>query len=220
MANIFNKFLKSKKVTVIKDGEKTIIACDVVETENHQMNSEATQYEIEDGSNVSDHVIKRGKLLTIEGIISDDPITVLDTSILERTVTSLTPSALRSKVGYGLSGVFGKPSKEAFDQFERIYDNKIPVTIVTGLKEYTNMIMEDFSAPRDSKTVRSLRFNATFRQVTIVSTILTNAPATLQEVELGAQSKKNIGQQGTGTNLPTVDDRTVSAWAWDGVWKR
>lgn len=215
MSNLFTKFLGANKITLIKDGEKLIIACDCITSENHKFSAEATQYEIEDGSDMSDHVIKRGKTLTIEGIVSDDPVRILQTEFLERTMVSLVPTILKSKLSFGLSGDSGKPSLEAFGQFEQIYDKKIPVTIMTGLKKYENMIMEDFDAPRDSKTVRALKFTATFRQITIVSTILTSSPATTQTVELGAQKKKNIGQQGTGTNLPTTDNRTISAWVVD-----
>ena len=217
MSNIFKKYLEANRITLIKDGEKTIIACDCVPSEIHQMSSEATQFEIEDGSDISDHVIKRGKTLTIDGIVSDDPINILQSGFLDRIVSALTPTVLKSKSSYGLSGDKGKPSKEAFDKLEEIYDRKIPVTIITGLKKYDNMIMEDVTIPRDSKTVRSLKFTATFRQVVIVSTILTAAPAVFQDVELGAQPKKNIGKQGTGTVLPAPDNRTVSAWFGDGL---
>lgn len=206
MSNIFTRFLEANKITLIRDGEKTIIACDAVESENHQMTAEATQYEIEDGSDISDHIINRGKLLTIEGIISDDPITILQTGLLSRTVSSLTPGFLKSKLSYGLGGDKSKPSKEAFDQLEKIYDNKIPVIIITGLKKYDNMILEDLNIPRTSQTVRSLRFTATFRQIRIVSTVMVAAPTTHQDVELGAQSKKNIGKQSPSALVKNTDE--------------
>lgn len=203
MSNIFKRFLEAKKVTLIKDGDKTLLACDVVTNENHQMTAEATQYEIEDGTDISDHVINRGKFLTIEGEISDDPITIFDTSILERTIANVTPSILRSKLPYGLSGDAGKPSKEAFDQLEKIYDNKIPLTIITGIKKYDNMIMEDLNIPRTSKTIRSLQFTATFRQIRIISTQFVTTPNIYQDVELGAQAKKNIGTQSSKALIQT-----------------
>lgn len=220
--NIFKKFLGTNKITLIMDGEKTIIACDAVTSENHQMIAEATQFEIEDGSDISDHVINRGKTLTIEGIVSDDPITLTQKGVLNRTLGGVLPGSLKSKLSYDLGGDDGKPSKEAFDQFEFIHDNKIPVTLITGLKKYDNMIMEEFSAPRDSKTVRALRFTATFRQVNIVSTILEAAPIIKQDVNLGAQSKKNIGKQGTGTVVKNRNNTIFDAfigWVSNG-WKK
>jgi len=193
MANIFTDALKAKKITVITDGEKTIIACDVITEESHEMVSETTEFEVEDGSLITDHVIKKGKTLKLTGLISDDPITILQTGFLERA-TSIIPENLKSKLGFGLGG---KPSKNAFDQFEKIYDEKRSVEIVTGLKKYDNMILIDLNIPRTSRTVRSLQFTATFKQINIVSTDFTYSPSVKMKAELGAEKKKNIGKKGT-----------------------
>lgn len=216
MSNIFKDFLSANKVTLIKDGDKTIIACDAVISESHRMVAEATQYEIEDGSDIHDHVINRGKLLTIEGIVSDDPITILPTGMLERTITAVTPSLLRSKLSFGMSGDKGKPSKEAFDQFEYIYDNKVLVTIITGLKKYDNMIMEELDIQRTSKTTRSLNFTASFRQLNLVNTIFVNSPTTYQTAELGAQSKENAGKLNS-KSFPQDDNKTFTRKVFDTV---
>jgi len=216
MANIFNELLKANKISLIKDGEKTIIACDAVVSENHQLAAEATQHEIEDGSDIHDHIINRGRTLSLEGIISDDPITILQTGILSRTIATATPGFLRSKLGYGISGDKGKPSKSMFDNFNEIYNRKMAITIVTGLKLYDNMVMEDFNAPRSSKTVRSLNFTATFRQIRIVSAALVSAPSVYQDVELGAQEKKNIGKQNTKSvieNSKETFTKKVKDWS-------
>ena len=202
MGNIFTDKLKAKRVTVIRDGEKTIIACDAVIEESHNMAAEATEFEVEDGSLISDHIINRGKTLKITGIISDDPITVLQTGLIDR-VSSTIPQSIKSKLGFGMSGDNGKPSKDAFDKFEKIYDEKRPVEIVTGLKKYENMVMEELAMPRTSKTTRSLEFTATFRQINIVSTDFTYSPSINQELELGAEKKKNIGKKGTKINTET-----------------
>jgi len=215
MTNIFND-IGGNKITLIKDGDKTIIACDAVISESHRMTAEATQYEIEDGSDIHDHIIKRGKLLTIEGIVSDDPITILQTGMLDRTIAAITPSFINSKLSYGLSEDKGKPSKEAFDQFEQIYDNKLIVTIITGLKEYNNMVMEELDISRSSKTIRSLNFTASFRQLNLVNAVFISTPATYQTTELGAQPKENVGKLNS-KSLPGTDNRgfiaTVYDWA-------
>ena len=204
MSNIFD-MLKARKITVITDGEKTIVACDVVTEESHEMVSEVTEFEIEDGSLITDHVIKKGKRLKITGLISDDPITILQTGLLERS-SSILPTSLKSKLGFGIGG---KNSKNAFDQFEKIYDEKRPVEVVTGLKKYDNMIMIDLNMPRSSKTVRSLQFTATFKQINIVSTDFTYAPSQKMEAGLGAEEKKNIGKKGTKTLTGEADNDGV-----------
>ena len=204
MSNIFD-MLKARRITVITDGEKTIIGCDVVTEESHEMVSEVTEFEIEDGSLITDHVIKKGKRLKITGLISDDPITILQTGLLERS-SSILPTSLKSKLGFGIGG---KNSKNAFDQFEKIYDEKRPVEVVTGLKKYDNMIMIDLNMPRSSKTVRSLQFTATFKQINIVSTDFTYAPSQKMEAGLGAEEKKNIGKKGTKTLTGEADNDGV-----------
>lgn len=201
MANIFD-MLKAKRITVITDGEKTIIACDVITEESHEMISETTEFEVEDGSLITDHVIKKGKRLKLTGMISDDPITILQTGLLERS-SSIIPENLKSKLGFGIGG---KYSKNAFDQFEKIYDEKRPVEVVTGLKKYDTMIMIDLNMPRSSKTVRSLKFTATFKQINIISTDFTYAPSQKMEAELGAEKKKNIGKKGTQISSKTEDN--------------
>jgi len=215
MSNIFKDLLEANKITVITDGEKTIITCDVVTEEEHNMEAEATQYPIEDGSNISDHVVNRGKTIRIDGMVSDDPITVLQTGFLDRNISGIVPLSIKSKLGYGLSGDSGKPSKETFDQFEKIYDEKRPVTLITGLKKYENMIMESSTMPRSSQTVRSLKFTCIFRQINIMSTQMVAAPAVYQDVELGAQAKKNIGKQGTETMIENSDETfTLKFLSW------
>ena len=201
MSNVFD-MLKARRITVITDGEKTIIGCDVVTEESHEMVSEVTEFEIEDGSLITDHVIKKGKRLKITGLISDDPITILQTGLLERA-SSIIPANLKSRLGFGIGG---KPSKNTFDVFEEIYDNKIIVEIVTGLKKYDTMAMIDLNIPRSSKTVRSLQFTATFKQINIVSTDFTYAPSQKMEEGLGAEEKKNIGKKGTQISSKTEDN--------------
>jgi len=205
MANIFTDILVARKITVITDGEKTILACDVIEEEHHEMTAEATEFEVEDGSLISDHVIKKGKTLKLTGMISDDPLTILQTGFLDRT-SSIVPQSLKSKLGFGMSGENGKPSKEAFDQLEKIYDEKRPVDIVTGLKKYDTMILEELSIHRTSKTVRSLNFAATLKQINIISTDFTYAPTIKMEAGLGAEKKKNIGKKGTQVTTKSEDD--------------
>lgn len=217
MANIFTKLLQSNTITTITDGDKVIIACDCVTNEEHSMVAEATQYEIEDGSNLNDHIINHGKTIKIEGIVSDDPLTYLQTNILDRTISSITPEILRSKLNFSLSGENGKPSKEAFDQLEKIYDEKRPINIITGLKRYENCAMESLIIPRDQNTVRALKFTAIFRQMNIISTKKVLAPTTLKMEEgLGAEELENKGTK-SGANLEN-DNKTFTLKAFDTIY--
>jgi len=217
MSNIFTKLLQSNTITTIQDGDKIIIACDCVINEEHSMTAEATQYEIEDGSNINDHIINHGKTIRIEAIISDDPLTYLQTNMLDRTIASITPEILRSKLNFSLSGDKGKPSKEAFDQLEKIYDEKRPVNLLTGLKKYENCAMESLVLPRDQNTVRALKFTAIFRQMNIITTKKVLAPTTLKMEEgLGAEELENKGTK-NGANLEN-DNKTFTLKAFETIY--
>ena len=215
MSNIFEKLLQANKITTIQDGDKVIIACDAVLSEEHNLTSEATQHEIEDGSLITDHIINRGRTLRLECLVSDDPLTYLQTGMLERTINSTTPELFRSKLGFGLSDENGKPSKDAFDQLEKIYEEKRPVTVVTGLKKYDNMVMESLNIPRNKDTVRSLKFDVSFRQIKRVSTKMVSGPSNenIQE-EFGSETKKNNGSESSKSNL-TGQNQTFAVKVYD-----
>jgi len=195
MANIFD-VLKAHKITVITDNEgNPLIAIDCVQEENHSMASEVTEYEIESGAYISDFILNKNKTITITGLISDDPIEVVQTGLFSRTLTPLLPNALKSKLPYSPFGK-NKPSKEIFDKLEEIHNEKIMVNLITGLKEYKNMVMTRLDIPRDRTTVRSLKFTAKFIQVRFVVSEMIYAPATMRRSEnLNTDPAKNFGEK-------------------------
>jgi len=195
MANIFD-VLKAHKLTVITDSEgDPLIAIDCVPEENHSMPSEVTEYPVEDGAYISDFVINKNKTVTITGLVSDDPIAIVQTGLFSRTLTPLLPNVLKSKLPYSPSGK-NKPSKEVFDKFEEIRDNKIMVNLITGLKQYKNMIIVQLDIPRDRTTVRSLKFTVKFAQVRFVISETVYAPAIMRRSEnLNTDPAKNFGEK-------------------------
>ena len=153
---------------------------DAAITEEHTYDSEVTSYPVESGSDITDNVRTLPIEITIEGLVSDNP--------LER-VASLRSSALAVPSEFELEA--RTPSGEAFDKLRQIREAREPVTITTTLKVYENMIMESLSFPRDSKTGAALRFNATFKQVIIVD----NRRAFIRTAVPRAQSKRKRGHK-------------------------
>jgi hypothetical protein len=154
-----------------QEGNNLLFQIDATVSENHALSSKATMHEIEDGSVISDHIINKGRKLTLEGIVSDDPFLLAETGLI-------TAFGLVSNVFEGLSGAIvagggaaiagaifseSKPrSKTALDIFDEIYEKKQTVQIVTGLKSYKNMVLENLSIPRTAQNSKSLTFKATF----------------------------------------------------------
>lgn len=128
---------------------------DAALTEEHTLDSEVTSFPVERGIDITDHVRRLPRTVSIEGIVSDSP---LGLAAIARQVI-IDDNALPSDV---------PPSIEAFAYLRQIYEAAQPVTITTSLGLYENMVMESLSIPRSAATGGALRFNATFREVRIV----------------------------------------------------
>lgn len=107
------------------------IFLDATLTEDHQYNARATSYPIETGGDITDHIINEPETLNITGIVTDTPLSLL--SSFNRSV-------------------------DAFNRLINIYQNKQLITVVTGIKVYTNMCITSLQVPRNVQTGQSLTF--------------------------------------------------------------
>ena len=120
---------------------------DATISEDHQYNSRVTNYPLEDGTDITDHVILEPEIVQISGVVSDTPLSFL--SSFNRSVT-------------------------AFNQLIRIHQNKERVTLVTGIKIYTDMVLTSLQVPREIRTGQSLIFNMTLQKVFLDSSVRLN----------------------------------------------
>ena len=205
MANIFDIITgRDKRVSLSylagEDADALeLLKIDATRAEEHSFRAKATQHEVEDGANISDHVIKTGRIVTLDGIISDNPISVAAAAI--GNIAGLTGSLVEgiggavatgavSKLGSELIANGSKPSKDALDILEYIYEESIPLMIATSIKTYTNMIMEDLRIPRSSRNANSLEFKATFREARIVESEVVDIPPAATTVDGAIEEQK------------------------------
>lgn len=139
-------------ISLVK-GRKTIgsigeLILDARISEDHQRSNDVTQYPVEFGSPVTDHVRNRPLVLTMTGMVSDAPIEYLEFSEdLNREESGETRS------------------RGAYDQLISIYESKDVVDVQTTLDLYTNMVIQDLTIPRNSGVGAELRFTATLIQI-------------------------------------------------------
>lgn len=131
-----------------KIGELTL---DVTISENHNYSSDITQYPIEGGGNIADHIINKPVNLTVVGFITNSPVKIFG-GILERLSSNraLIPNRVQS----------------AFTLLTDMREIKETFTIVTGLKVYIGMFFKTLSFPRNQGTGDTLRFTATMTRLT------------------------------------------------------
>jgi len=69
---VMNVTVKAKNLVTIQDNFGHLLAIDATLSEDHTRSAQATMHEIEGGDEISDHVIKKGTQLILNGIISED----------------------------------------------------------------------------------------------------------------------------------------------------
>lgn len=234
MVDIFDAFGRAfglgEKVTIIaqsQNGEKRMVVFDAASFETHKATSKATKHEIEDGSEVNDHVIKEGRTYELQGIVSDYPVTL--TNALVSNVAGITGVIASKTSGLNqrdsnilaagtsiLSGVLvnlnqGKPSKEAVDALDEIHEKSIPLTIISGLKTYTNMIMEENTVNVTPRTANVLSFTGSFREIRVVrsQTVLVPVEAVID----GGTEEQDAGEKKATLNSITDPDNRTGLFA-------
>ncbi len=167
---------------------------DAVLEEQHNYDSEVTEYPIESGESISDHVTLNPIRLTMRAFITQTPIQLLN---------------LNTILGNDLI-------QTALDKLIEIRNNKDVIDVVSGLKVYSDMIMYRLSIPRDRRTGQSLQFSAEFKQIKKTASILetgeipTSDLSTDSHIQDIAPSNVNIGMQGLRDASPDMTRRITN----------
>lgn len=104
--------------------------------ESHAADSEVTQHPVEKGADITDHVRLKPLVVQMEGLVSD---------------ATFPPQAGRWR--------------DAYRKLMTLRDQAKPFTLVTALREYTDMVLVSLTFPRDIGSADSLKFSATLQQV-------------------------------------------------------
>lgn len=119
------------------------VELDVALSEEHRFPASLTENPVEDGTVFTDHVVLQPVVLEIEGRISD------------------ATQNLASFRGLGTSS-------SAFKALVILQKSRQPFRVVTKIATYENMMFEELSVPRVALDGRSIRFNATLKEILVV----------------------------------------------------
>jgi hypothetical protein len=134
--------------TNLEDSEDTLWFFDATFNETHDTSLKITEHPVQTGANITDHAYMQPARVVLSIGMSD-------------AMDSYTP---------GQWGIQQGKSINAYQQLLGWQKNRIVLTLNTNLNTYSNMIIENISAPRDSKTLYSLKATVTLRQLIIAST--------------------------------------------------
>lgn len=163
-----------------------LLTVDVTLEESHELGAELTDWPIEGGALITDHVRLQPRSLTVRGFVSDTPLNAVGLSLGRSRAAS------------------------AFFILETMWQARIPFVVVSQLRVYRNMIIDSLVVPKQRE--EALRFTCTMREVTIVSGQNTLLPATSDTTASNA-SPQVVSNGGGVSKLatPNVSRPTVDA---------
>jgi hypothetical protein len=121
-------------------------------TETHDVENEVTEHPVEAGYVITDHVRRKPQRVTIEGIVSNTPV-------ISKAVRFAT----------GGDSVEDGRAESAYATLMAIFDSAKVISIITGLKQYDNMVVESLRFPRDKNTGSTLRFTACCKEIRVAA---------------------------------------------------
>ncbi|HEX3161156.1 MAG TPA: hypothetical protein VHQ92_01135 [Pseudolabrys sp.] len=122
---------------------QTMIAAltlDALINESTELNSEASKYAIEDGADVTDNIVREHERLSISGWITGAQINAYGTGGRSKLIS-------------------------AKDSLRKIHSDRAPITVVTGLDTYPNMVMTSCKINRDAEKGDVYDISADFEQI-------------------------------------------------------
>lgn len=176
LALLFNK--KKRKETYIGS-----LLLDATLSEVHDWNAKVTAFPIEDGAEISDFIANEPRTVELSGIVTDSPV------VFFSFTTGTTDHV-----------------QQALSALQEIRDNRQPISIVTGLLSYENMVMQSLSIPRSPRTGQALEFTARFREIERVQLSYTTIPPKRAKLAK-AQAKAHVGKKPTIEAPKAVEDK-------------
>ena len=139
---------------------------DAVVSESHEFSMAVTQFPVEEGAPITDHVRTEPAKITIEAIITNHPIKPEKLSQFVYDVASGKESILVETASDRVSGAF-KMLLDMIgesDNYEAAPKLIEPVDVVTTLKLYKNMVITSISISKDSPD-EALRFTMSLQKI-------------------------------------------------------
>lgn len=210
-----------KKVQFVQNPTGTIISIDCTVSENHSSESPPTEFPLENGESISDHIILKPRSLELQGIISDTPLKVLN-SALTTVASAILPASgiIGASLGMALYSALqssDSPSVAAYGQLLKLQSNKQPFDVITTLQRYKDMWIKSITVPRDANTGQVLVFNISLIQLLLVSPQKVNIQK-FSNSDVSA-NQANLGKQQTEYSDFKQGESDVKAQAATGAQK-
>lgn len=181
-------------------GTITSLDLDVMQDEVHEWKNDVTQFPVETGSQITDHIQPLPDFISVTGIISNSAIGV---------------DALKKQQ----SGE--DRCQTAFDLLRKFHEDGTLLTVYTRYKVYTDMALKSCNIPRDSGIGDSIKFKLEFVNVRLVNTQTVDVPPGISK-KLDKKATKSLVTKtqpqtagGKKEPIPTDPNKGVLKTQWD-----
>ncbi len=153
------------------------ITIDAFIQENYEHSATVTEYPVENGSTIADHIVQDPDQLSIEGMVGD-------IDIYEDYSTENPPV---NRAG------------EYYSQLLALKEAGELITVVCGLRSWSNMAITSLSIPRNAENGKGLMFSMSLKKVTVITSkeIVVSKVTGDEKTKKQAQSKVNVGKVST-----------------------
>ena len=156
------------------------LALDCVVSESHAFSNEVTAYPISSGFLISEHTIKKNRMFSLTGMITN--VNMFDGDFLSITNVGKVAGAMVSRVigpvlgsllgsaahAMDPSGITKSPIEEKFKQLQDLVTNGTIVHVATILGTYEGCVLREVRINQDSATSSVLPVSLTFEQLRVI----------------------------------------------------
>ena len=168
---------------------QTVLRFHTVVSEAHQAVSEITKFPVQSGYEISNNVIRKNRILTIEGII-----------------TNLQMASSSTFYNYSETD----NAKAVFEALESLVNTGTPCEVVTNLGRYNPVVFTKFSTKQSAGLVDSMHFSISGEELQIASNISTSGPKVLSFVPLSPTLQKLRTEALEEAGFGVCNDATIS----------
>lgn len=155
------------------------VALDGVIEEVHDNSIRLTQNPIENGVDITDHAIVLPKKLRVRAVVTDTPLRSAALTQIVDNITGLFGTSTSGNVTRSVNG---------YNAMVALMESREPITVVTRLVTYNDMLITSVGTSQDKDTSRAAFLNMELEQVVITSS------------EISATSSDNLAPDGTRRN--------------------
>lgn len=156
---------------------RVALPVDAIITETFSKTAEPTSSPVEDGSEVSDHVVQKPDKLTVECVVSDTPVSLF---------ASIANFASRGRTS---------PVLDCITFLNNLVETRQLFDFVGSMQLYKGYVMTQWTPTKNSKLGSAIQFTCTMQRIRIVnSSVVLNANLSAPK-KLTGGAKSSLGTQ-------------------------